>query len=102
MYEIPENLHSVIKVETTAGQPILIKVTNVSWDGHDPIPNEVLFVELPTDTPEKQITAKVKKLLKIKTYIRKCVHCSQFNINGLMHSNSCCQSCAEKYFGVVY
>ncbi|TKV13327.1 hypothetical protein [Citrobacter sp. TBCS-14] len=102
MYGIPENLHSVIKVETTAGQPIQIKVTNVSWNGHDPIPNEVLFFELPADSTERQITAQVRKLLKRKTFIRLCEHCNQFNINGWMQSNSCCQSCAEKYFGVVY
>ncbi|WP_420274408.1 hypothetical protein [Enterobacter asburiae] len=67
MYGIPENLNSAIKVETTAGQQIQIKVTNVSWDGHNPIPNEVVFVELPEDSTEKQITAQVKKLLKRKT-----------------------------------
>ena len=102
MYGIPENLHNVINVEMTAGQPIQIKVTNVSWDGHNPILNEVVFVELPADSTEKQITAQVKKLLKRKTYIRQCEQYSQYKINGWMHSNSCCQSCAEKYFGVVY
>lgn len=102
MYGIPENLTNVIKVEMAEGQSVLIKVTNVSWDGHWPVPNEVVFAELPADATEKQIIAQVKKLLKRKTYIRLCEHCSQYKINGWMHSNSCCQSCAEKYFGVVY
>lgn len=102
MYGIPENLDKVITVDTTAGQPVRINVTNVSWDGHWPIANTLIFVELPEDATEKQITAQVKKLLKRKTYIRQCEHCNDYNINGWMHSNTCCQSCAEKYFGIVY
>lgn len=61
-----KNLHNIINVEITAGRPIQIKVTTVSWDGHDPIPNEVVFVELPADSTEKQITTQAKKLLKRK------------------------------------
>jgi len=50
----------------------------------------------------KQIIARVKKLLKRKTYVRPCEHRNQFNINGWMRSNLCRQSCAKKYFGIMY
>lgn len=102
MYGIPESLIDVITVEMTIGQPIIIKVKEVHWECQWPVSTEIIFAELPENATEKQITAQVKKLLKRKTYIRQCEHCNQYKINGWMQGNSCCQSCAEKYFGVVY
>lgn len=102
MYGIPENLANVIKVEIAEGQPIVIKLTEVRWKGHYPLTNDIIFAELPEGATEKQISAQVKRLLKRKTYIRTCEHCGEYKINGWMHGKSCCQSCAEKYFGVVY
>lgn len=102
MYGIPDNLTDVIAVEVVEGQPIYIKVTEVHWEGHYPHSNETIFAELTEGSSEKDITIQIKKLLKRKTYIRKCEYCNLYHINGWMHGKFCCQSCAENKFGVIY
>lgn len=40
--------------------------------------------------------------LKEPRFFRRCVRCGELNNAGHMHDREICQSCAERFFGVVY
>jgi len=42
------------------------------------------------------------RLLKNKEYFGFCKKCNEYNIEGHMHGDSLCQSCAESHLGICY
>jgi hypothetical protein len=51
---------------------------------------------------EKDILAARKKLLRRRTYFKKCIECEELNLDGHMHDTHVCQGCMSSNHGIVY
>jgi hypothetical protein len=82
---------------------IRIVVAFIDWPSPaEPRTRWHVVTRLPTETPERNITAARNALLKNRRYFRLCNTCGETNPIGWMHDDHICQSCAEKDLGVVY
>ncbi len=52
-------------------------------------------------TPQ-EIEKAINQLLNSRRYFRICGRCRQLNPTGHMHDGFACQSCAEKFLGIVH
>ncbi len=91
-----------IKVDRQAsGTNILVCV--VTWSGpHTPESRWEVGRKLAPEASESDIEAAIQSLLEDTRFFGVCSHCGERNQHGHMHSETICQSCAERDLGVVY
>ena len=81
----------------------LILVRKITWRGpHTPETHWVTAFNLAADASEPEVEASIRAALGDTRFFRVCVRCGDKNPIGWMHSETICQSCAERYLGVVY
>ncbi len=104
-------------VTMVGGEPgeVIVRITattvkilafTVKWDGpHNPVRVgvPVATVNLDESDLEAAVSAAIKKARtdRLATY-RVCTRCNETNPPEWMHDDQTCQSCAERYLGVVY
>ena len=82
---------------------LVIKVREIHWDGpHTPREEWVVYRELPQHAAADDVQAVIDAALSDPRYFRSCTRCGEKNPVGWMHSDTVCQSCAERHLGVVY
>ena len=86
----------------TRKRKVALEVGVVEWDCQTPrIEWHTAEIFESNPSPEQKDAA-IGRLLRNKTYFRVCSRCFEINNIGHMGYKGVCQSCAEKYHGVVY
>lgn len=82
---------------------VAILVKTISWEGpHSPVISWVVARELRADCCDKETELAINEVLDNPSFFRACFRCSEVKPIGWMHSESVCQSCAERHLGVVH
>ena len=78
-------------------------VTTVSWKGpHKPEKSTEQVLRIPAGSHDSVVDQKSREILQDPTYFGVCNFCNQRKPAGWMSSDNCCQTCAEKEFGIVH
>ena len=85
------------------GKVIQLSVRKVLWRGsHSPESEWVSVTTLPADVSPEAIQDAIDTILLDDRFFSECQECRRRQPVGWMHSDSLCQSCAERNHGVVY
>ena len=81
----------------------LIMVRTIEWRGpYTPKERWVSARDLAPDASGQEIKAAIRAALEDARFFGVCMRCGERNPVGWMHSETACQSCAERHLGVVY
>lgn len=82
---------------------LVIEVAQIDWEGsHTPIRSWTSAVTLAAAATPAAIQDARFALLASRRYFRICRRCRERQPLGWMHDGAVCQSCAEKYYGVIH
>jgi hypothetical protein len=91
------------------GSKVSIAVYSVRWEGtHTPVvrPKQVATLNwkrLPASRTMMELHSLIESAVEIRrSKYGKCVRCGETNPPEWMHDENTCQSCAERYLGVVH
>jgi hypothetical protein len=91
----------IMAVPCASGTTILAKI--VTWpEPHMPDSHWEVAQELGPDVSQDEIEAAIQRVLEDSRFFGVCSYCGERCPQGCMHSETCCQSCAEKHLGVQY
>jgi len=80
-----------------------IMVRTIDWRGpHTPEERWVSACDIAPDASEQEIEGAIRAVLEDARFFGVCIRCGKKNPVGWMHSETICQSCAERHLGVVY
>lgn len=78
-------------------------VRTIEWPSpHTPKSRWVTACDFGPDATEHDVEVTIQKLLDDARFFGVCTRCGEKNPVGWMHSQTICQSCAERHLGVVY
>ena len=80
-----------------------LEVTRISWGSyHTPTGEWIDAGPLAENADQSEIDAKMVRILACKRFFRRCRICNELKPLGWMHDTEVCQSCAERYLGIVH
>jgi len=80
-----------------------VQVMKISWKGsHTPISKWVDFGPILKSADALEINTIIEQAMSCEKFFRRCEKCRELKPIGWMHDKEICQSCAERYRGVVY
>lgn len=98
-FELPSHLHLESEPNTTWQ----LQVYKIKWQGpHTPVGRWHKVKTLLSPLDQKQVEKETTRLLKNKRHFGFCIRCEKHIIEGYMHSEDHCDTCAENHLGICY
>lgn len=82
---------------------LVLQVMQFDWSGpHEAEIKWQTAKTLDTSIELAKLDAEIKQLLDDTRFFGHCSQCNEHKVSSLMHCQTHCQSCAQKYLGIVY
>jgi hypothetical protein len=80
-----------------------LSVGSIGWRGpHEPYVTYHVVCSWQTKPTDDEVEACLVKTTQDTRFFTICTRCNTLNAEGHMHRDTICQSCAERYLGVVH